>query len=89
MCMRSMPYGIPIEEETHEQFPQEVKDAWEDFHEWWVRNFDGYHPIKWSDVPAKIKADFDIMCAAKIPGYDGATGKDSCYVIGVNANTVD
>lgn len=28
------PYGVPIEEETHNQYSQEVKDAWVKFDAW-------------------------------------------------------
>lgn len=85
---QSPPYGIPIPAEIHDEFPEEVKKAWETFHQWWVENFDGCS-VRRSSMPEDVKNAFQIMQNAKIPRYDGATGADSCYVMGVNRYLID
>lgn len=78
--------GIPIQDEIHEQFPPEVKKAWETFHAWW-REQD--RPVSRTTMPEDIKQALMIMKEAPIPGYEGAHGSDSCYVLGVEANMID
>lgn len=83
------PLGIRILPETHDLFPQHVKDAWETFHNWWENNFDGENPVSKSSMPEEVSAAFQIMKDAPIPGFSFATGADSCYVIGVSNNLID
>ncbi len=84
---RVLPYGIPITSDIHEKFPDDVKEAWEIFHEWWVKTFDGAHPVNLSKMPLEVSEAFEKMKDAPIPDFDGATGKDSCYIKGVLANS--
>ena len=91
MCLGMMqpPYGIPINAETHEKFSDEVKKAWVTFHNWWQQNFDGSNPVSRASMPPEVAAAFQKMKETPIPGYDGATGEDSCYVVGVNMHMTD
>ncbi len=75
-----LPRGIPILPEEHEQYPDVVKRAWEKFHEWWV---DQPRPANRADMPQDVANAMDTILQAPIPGHPGATGKDSCYMIGV------
>ncbi len=87
MChFNGPPYGIPIPHEVHEQFPQEVKTAWETFNDWWQNVPTS---ISHKDMPENIAKAYETMKAAPIPGYGGATGKDSCYVQAVEMRLVD
>ncbi len=93
MCMRSYcggpPYGIPIPHEVHEQFPEEIKSAWETFNDWWQNVLAAGNLISRKNMPKNIARAYEIMKAAPIPGYDGATGEDSCYIQGVEMRFVD
>lgn len=82
MCqMMGTPYGgIAILQETHDQFPQDVKDAWAKFHAWWSKQEE---TPKTSDMPADVAAALQTMRDAPVPGQDGLFGRDSCYVKGV------
>lgn len=79
------PFGIPIPKEIHEQFPADVKKAWKTFHEWWQEAnasiTEGLVDSK--SMPTNVRAAYDLINKTPIPGYDGATGADSCYMIGV------
>lgn len=92
MChgMYAPPYGLPIPEEVHNQFPIEVQAAWTAFDKWWKsapRNEDGL--VKKSDMPEPVSQAMSLILEAPIPGADGATGADSCYMIGVQGSMVD
>lgn len=74
--------GIRIVAEIHDQFPQEVKDAWQVFYDWLIEQDDAIR----KNMPENVAAAYKIMCEAPIPGYEGLTGKDSCFVIEVEDN---
>ena len=78
--------GIPIQRHTHEQFPKEVQDAWEKFHNWVMEQV---RPVSRASMPPDISEAYTMMKEAPIPGYEGSYGKDSCYVHGVEDNMVD
>ncbi|OGC38959.1 hypothetical protein A3K42_00350 [candidate division WWE3 bacterium RBG_13_37_7] len=82
------PHGIPITDDIHEQYSLEMKAAWDTFHDWWKNHFEG-KPIKRSDMPPEVSEALRQITEAPIPGYDGTTGADSCYVRGVNMNLID
>jgi hypothetical protein len=82
-CYMSMPCGIPIPDQVHNQYPKNVRDAWEKFDTWWHQHYTGDGPVYRSTIPADILEALRIITEAPIPGYNGATGADSCYVIGV------
>ena len=86
-CYGGPPYGIPIEEETHELLPQPVKDAYEIFRIWWrtVHLSDGITPIDEASMPADVREAYDLILETPIPGYDNATCADSCAMIIVQA----
>jgi hypothetical protein len=85
MCMgyhSSPPHGIPIPEEVHEQYSEKLKAAWITFHTWWSESD---QTPRQSDMPKEVKEAMDLILVTPIPGYEkeGYTGKDSCYMIGV------
>ncbi len=82
-------YGIPIPHEIHERFPEEIKNAWETFNDWWQNVLADGNPISRKNIPENIVEAYEIMKAAPIPEHDGATGADSCYVYGVEMRLVD
>ncbi len=91
MCMMGIggpPHGIPIEDDIHEQYSPEMKVAWNTFHSWWKEHFNG-NPISKSTMPPEVSKALKQIAEAPIPTYEGFTGVDSCYVIGVNMNLVD
>jgi len=72
--------GVPIPQEIHDQFPQEVKDAWAKFHSWWMSQGGSASS---DSMPPDIKEAFEIMKDAPIPEHEGFFGRDSCYVHGI------
>ncbi|MFH1898898.1 MAG: hypothetical protein ABIJ82_00290 [Patescibacteria group bacterium] len=92
MCMMGMggpPHGIPITDDVHEQYSPEMKATWDTFHDWWKKNFNGDAPVSKSTMPPEVAEALKKITEAPIPGYEGSTGVDSCYVIGVNMNLVN
>jgi hypothetical protein len=86
MC--SQQGSIRIPGYIHEQFPDEVKAAWETFHEWWEAQ-EEEHP-KRSDMPQEVAQAYEIIKKAQIPGQpEGTTCEQSCYVIGVEKMLID
>lgn len=90
MCMPiPRPVGIPIPEEIHEQFPDEVKQAWETFNNWWQEQTTQTDSPKRSDMPAEVREAEEIILNAPIPTMDGPTGRDSCYMVFVQSALQD
>lgn len=91
MCMRfgGPPYGIPIPQDIHDQYPGKIKKAWEVFDKWWQKAQKSGGPIRRSDMPKGVTRAMQDILEAPIPGHDGATGADSCYMIGVQAQLAD
>lgn len=93
MCMgygsfgQGPPLGIPIPPEVHEQYSDELKDAWVKFDAWWKTAVEdsNYEPVDRNCVPDDVKAAYELILETPIPGYEeeGYTGKDSCYMIGI------
>ena len=71
--------GIPLGPEISEQFPEEVKKAFEIFGEWWKKQ---ERPRR-SEMPLEVKKALETIKNAEIPGYNGMTCKSSCSIIGV------
>ena len=65
-----------------------LKVAWNTFHSWWKEHFNG-NPVSKSTMPPEVSKALKQITEAPIPTYEGFTGVDSCYVIGVNMNLVD
>ena len=89
MCLPSgPPYGIPISDDVHAQYSEDVKVAWHTFHDWWTE-ID--KPFSRSDMPEEVAQAMELILETPIPGYEetGATGKDSCYFVGVLAQMTD
>ena len=85
-CCGGPPYGIPIEDETHEQYSPELKAAWAKFDEWFKKAQEFTpcdEPIIRETMPKDIKMAMDLILKTPIPGYPGYTGADSCYMSGV------
>ncbi|HSV94870.1 MAG TPA: hypothetical protein VLH94_02795 [Spirochaetia bacterium] len=84
----SLPYGVPINEETHEKYSNELKEAWEKFDNWWKNAQEGPDGlIDRSKMPEDVKTAMKLIKETPIPGYEGTyTGEDSCYMIGVELN---
>jgi hypothetical protein len=92
MCFgHALPYGIPITDELHNQFPDEVKQAWEIFHAWWQEQHEFAGPPSRKNMPKDVEKAMNKILEAPIPGYEeeGFTGKDSCYMIGVHSRMAD
>jgi len=92
MCMGygsyGPPFGIPIPPEVHEQYSDELKDAWVKFDDWWKSVSDTLSEngsIDRNSMPDDVKAAYELILETPIPGYEeeGYTGKDSCYMIGI------
>lgn len=86
--MFSLPAGIPIPNDVHEQYAPNIKAAWTTFHEWWVKARDDADGelVDSNKMPANVREAYDLINGTPIPARDdGATGADSCYMIGVNA----
>ena len=93
MCMGMFgpPHGIPIPDEIHEQYSQELKKAWETFDKWWKkaqRKAKG-SKVSRSGMTEKVKAAEKLILETPIPTMDGFTGKDSCYMVYVQSQLVD
>jgi len=93
-CGGGPPYGIPIPEEIHERYSDELKAAWTKFDSWFQNardesDFD--EPIDRSTMPDDVKAAMDLIKKTPIPGFEseGYTGADSCYMIGVEMFLTD
>lgn len=83
------PNGIPIPSEVHEQYPENVKTAWETFHQWWTQVNSGDKQPSRGNMPKDVAQAMNTILEAPIPGYDGATGADSCYMVNVLARLGD
>lgn len=85
------PKGIPISAAVHEQFPDDVKAAWDVLNNWWqdAREKSKGELIPMSTMPARAKEAMELINRTPIPGYDGYTGADSCYMQGVVGRLVD
>jgi len=84
-CMHMNPsqVGIAIPAEIHEQYPENVQKAWEILDDWVKQaqedSEDGY--LKKSDMPEEVKEAMQLILDTPIPGYDGAKGDKSCYMV--------
>jgi hypothetical protein len=86
------PYGIPIEEETHNLYSDELKAAWFLFDDWFKKAQDEADGdlIDRSSMPEDVKSAMELILETPIPGFEGGfTGKDSCYMIGVESQLTD
>lgn len=84
--------GVPIPEEVHEQYPPEVKAAWETFDAWWQQANEaaGGGSVSRSSMPDDVAAAMDLILETPIPGYDSSiTGAHSCYMLRVGRQMVD
>jgi len=83
--------GIAILDEIHKKYPKNVQKAWEILNSWvkkaQVDSEDGY--IKRSDMPKDVREAMQLILDTLIPGYEGATGKDSCYMIKLCSALID
>jgi len=83
MCLRGgPPYGVPIEDDTFEQYPDEVKQAWVTFDGWW-HTVNAAFQVRKSDMPDDASQAMATILEAPIPGFEGKTGRDSCYMVNV------
>lgn len=96
MCMGMggpPPYGIPIPDEIHDQYPDEVKGAWREFDAWWQAAQDeaieAGVQVSRASMPEDVREAMDLILETPIPTYEGATGKDSCYMVRALALMVD
>ena len=69
--------GIPLPKEIHEKFPEDVKKAFEIFHEWLM----GQRKPKRNEMPPTILEAYEKIKKAKIPGYGDITCESSCYMM--------
>lgn len=95
MCMGhgyGPPFGIPIEQDTFDQYSPELKVAWETFDAWWTeahQKADG-DSVSRSSMPQGVRQAMELILTTPIPGYEGEfTGADSCYMVGVNSMMTD
>lgn len=82
------PWGIPITEDVHEKYADEVKQAWLTFHSWWMAAKENGAPRR-SDMPDEVRQAMALICETPIPDTDGAKGDESRYMIGVNSMLLD
>lgn len=87
------PIGIPITHDIQEQYAQEVQQAWDLFDKWWKAEeqqaiLEQGKQISYSQMPEDIKAAFELIMNTPIPGHPGHTGKESCYLTGVQSMMV-
>jgi len=87
MCGMYRPRGIPIPGHIHDQFPDNVKEAFETFDAWWKQQTN--RPVKRDTMPSEIAAAFQTIKQAEIPEHEDTTCEESCYVIGVEDNLID
>jgi hypothetical protein len=82
------PYGVPITSDVHEQYTDELKNAWEKFDAWWksvsAEALDA-GLIDRKSMPDDVRDAWKLILETPIPGYEeqGFAGKDSCYMITV------
>lgn len=85
-------FGIPIEKETHDLYSDDLKAAWIKFDAWWKNaqesTPDGELVVRES-MPADVEDAMNLILETPIPGIEGATGADSCYMIGVMSQMTD
>ncbi|MDO8551819.1 MAG: hypothetical protein Q7S03_04035 [bacterium] len=81
--------GIPITEDIHNRYPEEVKKAWAIFHEWYQEASEGNtKQVREADMPEEIKKAWKLILETPIPGYPGLTGANSCYAIGASQKII-
>lgn len=81
MCMRSYPRGIPIPDEVHQQYSEELKACWRTFDDWW-HSVEG--EVSKDDMPEEVLQAYNKINETEIPGT-GQPGSASCYMIGVKS----
>ncbi len=74
--------GIPLTTDLHEQFSEDVKEAFKTFHQWWQQN---HKSPKLINMSTKVKEAYTLIRATEIPGYPGITCDESCYIKSVNS----
>jgi hypothetical protein len=84
MGMGVPPFGIPITDDIQKLYPPEIQKAWRIFDCWWGKNFDGANQVSRSKMSSKVSEALKQITETPIPGCDGLTGEDSCYVVSVN-----
>ena len=85
-CGGGPPYGIPIEADTQALYSDELNAAWNKFDAWWqkaLQENSDFEPIDRKLMPEDVKAAMELIKETPIPGFEGFTGADSCYIIGV------
>ena len=89
MCMCGMrrPRGIPIPGYIHDQFPDNVKDAFSTFDAGWKQQTN--RPVKRDTMPPEVATTFQTIKQAEIPEHGTTTCEESCYVLGVEDNLID
>lgn len=90
MCMMDFgmgPHGIPIPEEVHQEYSDELKGYWEIFDNWWhsVREMGN---VSKKDMPEEVLVAYNKIMETEIPGT-GHPGSESCYMNGVNMMLLD
>lgn len=77
--------GIPIEDDTFEKYPDNVKEAWLILDKWVLNIHKNLgRDITQDDVDkmsGKVKQAMNLVNEASIPGFEGKKGKDSCYMV--------
>jgi len=86
------PFGIPISDEVHKQYSDELKKAWVAFDNWFKQaqeSSDGELIIR-ETMPKDVADAMQLILDTSIPGYEGSyTGKDSCYMVYVLSRMTD
>lgn len=84
--------GIPIPDEVHEQYSDDLKSVWIKFDTWWKKAQESTLEGELVDrktMPNDVKGAMNLILETPIPGFEGATGADSCYMIGVQNQMTD
>ena len=76
--------GIPISSDTFKKYPLEIRKAWRILDKWKIHiHKELGREITQEDMdnmPEKVKQTMDLVEKTPIPDFEGATGKDSCYI---------
>jgi len=77
--------GIPIEGDTFEKYPDNVKEAWLILDKWVINIHKKLNrDVTQEDMgkmPEKVKEAMELINKTPIPDFEGVTGKDSCYMV--------
>lgn len=81
--------GIPIQDFTFKQYSAELQAAWNSLDSWLKGRQNDNLSLSKSEMPDDIVSAYNLIKETPIPGFEGHTGKDSCYIVNFDSMLVD